>query len=166
MRGELLPYALCLATLTTLACEPRSFLPGGRLSGELVTEPVSDFSFASSEYGVQVEALSSTFFPSANVRCLVVEGTLYLFTESVFEFGWLRALRRDPRARIRIREELYEVRAVPLTHPADIDPLLPDLLRKYFGMKVSGARYVGSSPRFPGTQVDMNFFRIEPARGG
>ncbi len=166
MRGKLLPYALCLATLTTLGCEPRGFFPGGRLSGALVTEPVSDFSFASSEYGVQVEALSSTFFPSANVRCLVVEGTLYLFTESLSEFEWLRALKRDPRARIRIREELYEVRAVALTHPADIDPLLPGLLRKYFGMSVSRARYVGSSTRFPGTQIGMNFFRIEPAKGG
>jgi hypothetical protein len=155
----LLRVSLCVALL---GCEPVSFFPGGRLRGELVTERITDLAFAGSEYGIQIEARDASLLPSANVRCFVHEGSLYVFTESVVEFEWLRALRRDPRARLRVRGKLYDVRAVAVTDPAEIDPLLPTLLRRYFGMDVEGARYVGSSERYPATQVGLNFFRIEP----
>lgn len=161
-RAALLLGSLCVAPL---GCEPVSFFPGGRLGGERVTERITDFAFVGSEYGVQIEARAASLLPSANVRCFLHEGSLYVFAESVVELEWLRALRRDPRARLRVRGKLYDVRAVAVTDPVEIDPLLPTLLRKYFGMEVEGARYVGSSERYPATQVGLNFFRIEPPGG-
>ncbi len=150
--------------LLAAGCEPRSFLPGGRLSGEPVTEPVTDFSFADCESGLQIEVQTGSWFPSSNIGCLVRGRTLYLFTAGLIEFEWLRALHADPRARIRIEGRLYDVRAVPLTEPAEIDPLLPALLRGFLGMEVEGAHYVGSSDRYPGTQIGINLFRVEPTR--
>ena len=151
-----------IAALALCACGPQSFFPGTRISGG-PGGPVSDFAFASSEYAMQVEAADGGLFKVGNVRCLVVDGDLYLFSESYIDWPWMQALRRDPRARVRIAGKIYDARVTPLTDRAEMEALLPELLRKYYAVEVENPRLVGSTPRYPNTQVGVNFFRVEPA---
>lgn len=153
--------ALLVLGIVLAGCQPRGMLPGGSLRGVPAAGPVTDWSFAAAEPSVQVEALAGSSFRSGNVQPLVVDGALYLVATGFTDWGWLEALRRDPRARLLVQGKLYDVRAVHLSELGDIDPLLPALLAKTSQMQVVRPRYVGSTARYPGTQVKLQLFRVE-----
>jgi hypothetical protein len=159
-------FAITLSVFSVAGCEPRGPFPGGPLEGELVSGPTEDWSFAGDRYGIEVETRAGRWLRSARAWFVVQDGALYLYTASPVEFGWIRRLREeDVHVRLRIGGKLYATRAILLTDPAEIEPLLPEVLAKYYGVEASRVRWVGSSPRFPGTQLQQWFFRVEPASG-
>lgn len=158
---------LLLATLTVLTATGCDLGPlgGTRLRGELVQEPVRDWSVAANHYVVEIETRAPSLLPSAHTWFVVHDGTLWLYAMAPrsFEYPWVRRLRAiDPGVRILVDGKLYAGRAVLVTEPAVIEPLLPAVLRKYDMVETPRARFVPAPMQHPGTQLQHWFFRVDP----
>jgi hypothetical protein len=156
--------ALAALALAALACDLGP-LGGTSLRGELVAEPVTDWSFVADRYGIEIETVAPALLPSATPWFVVHDGTLWLYAilPPGLELPWVRRLRDvDPGVRIRVDGTLHEGRAVRVTDPALLEPLLPVVLRKYHLVETSRARFVPAPERHPGTQVEHHFFRVDP----
>lgn len=106
--------AVCLALLmmTILVLylnrsDPYGTIPGKRLQGEEVTDPIDDWSFASQYRRVNVEVRPSDPY-SVNAGYFVDDGALYI---SSAKSRWAQFLLQDPNIRVRVGEKLYRVRA-------------------------------------------------------
>lgn len=155
---------LAALALAALGCDLGP-LGGTRLRGELVREPVRDWSFAADRYTLEIETVAPALLPSAHTWFFVHEGTLWLYTmlPPSLELPWLRRLRDvDPGVRIRVDGKLHEGRAVLVRDPAVLEPLLPTVLRKYHLVEASRARFVSAPERHPETQMQHFFFRVDP----
>ncbi len=112
---SLLPAALAAALL---ACGgPFLVIPGGALSGEVVTEPVDDWSFASDRF-VDVETRPDAPY-SVELNYIVRDGALYL--DPAEGRTWLEHIRADPRLRVRFGTRVYPVVAVLVGRPGELE---------------------------------------------
>ena len=75
LRGRV--WGLALALLLGLGCGPIGPFPGGPLTGNEVTDPVDDWSFASRRQEIQLETRPESPY-SVNVWCIVRDGALYV----------------------------------------------------------------------------------------
>jgi hypothetical protein len=134
-----LETAAALAALCLLAaCEPSDRRPGLWLRGEVVAEPVSDWSFTSDVQEIFVETRTWYGIPHSVTTVCAADGA-DLFVPSVyFEGGeypdarfWNRNVARDPRVRLGIAGRLYERRAVLVTGPEERARALAAFARKY-----------------------------------
>ena len=156
--------ALAALALAAVACDLGP-LGGTSLPGERVREPVTDWSFAADRYVIEIETVAPALLPSASSWFFVHAGTLWLYAmlPPPLELPWVRRLRDvDPGVRIRVDGRLHEGRAVLVTDPAVLEPLLPVVLRKYHLIETSRARFVRAPERHPGTQLQHFFFRVDP----
>jgi len=122
--------AACIAAALLCACGPIGPIPGGRLSGELVTEPVTDWSFSDEFDNVHVETGVEDPY-SVTLWCATNEGQLYIVAAGGRESTWATNLLDDPRARVRIDGRLYERKAVHVTDTAETDAVVRMFLAKY-----------------------------------
>ena len=128
--------ALCLALL--VGCAPRDRRPGLWLSGEVVREPVGDWSFTDEVQEIFVETRTWYGIPhSVTTVCAQQAGALYVpslyfddgeFPEARF---WNRNAVRDPRVRLQIGGRLYERQAVVVHDDAERAAALAAFARKY-----------------------------------
>ena len=93
----------------TLA-EPYGRLPGGRLSGEEVTGPVTDWSFAMDNYPLTLEVRPSDPY-SVHTSRTVYKGNLYVSSITGGDSRWAQLLLEDPDLRISSGNKIYKVRA-------------------------------------------------------
>jgi len=109
--------ALLLALIgLTLACGgPMLMLPGGALRGEVVEEPVGDWSFADDRF-VDLEVRPSDPY-SVEVNYIVRSGRLYI--DPAEGRRWLEYIRQDPRVRVRFDDKVYSARAVLVEDPQE-----------------------------------------------
>lgn len=121
--------ALTLAALA-LACQPIGPVPGGRLHGEVVTEPVSDWSFARDHATIAVETRIERPH-SVTVWCTVWQGRLYVPSRDPETKRWVRHVTADPRVRVKIGERIYPATAVAVEDPQERTAVLESLLAKY-----------------------------------
>lgn len=120
--AALLPLVLPLALA---ACGgPFLVFPGGALSGEVVEEPVTDWSFVTDSY-VDLETRPSDPY-SVELNYFVREGRLYL--DPAEGRRWLDHLRADDRVRVRFGGKVYPLRAVRVTDPAELEGFDPERL--------------------------------------
>ena len=85
-------------TAMTVACGgPFLVIPGGELSGEVVTEPVSDWSFVDDPF-VDLETRPGAPY-SVELNYVVKEGQLYI--DPAEGRRWFDYIREDPRVRAR-----------------------------------------------------------------
>jgi hypothetical protein len=117
--------AVTLVSLRVLGFEPTDQRPGLWLSGEPVTEPVTDWSFTADHQEIFVQTRSPYLMPhSVTTYCTVYDGDLYLFSAyyqgGVFPDGraWNRNVVRDPRVRLKIGDRLFDQ---TLSHVTDAD---------------------------------------------
>ncbi len=117
MRNPFLALALTLSVVVLLAgCGgPFLMIPGGALRGEVVAEPVTDWSFADDAF-VDVEFRPDDPY-SVELNYIVRDGRLYL--DPAEGRTWLDYLRADPRVRIRFDDSIYEAEAVLVEDPAE-----------------------------------------------
>ena len=87
---------------------PLLAIPGGELSGEVVTEPVSDWSFVDDTF-VDLEVRPSDPY-SVELNYVIRDGQLYI--DPAEGRKWFDYLREDPRVRVRFGKTIYERRAV------------------------------------------------------
>ncbi len=122
----------CAVALVALAlgCGPIGPLSGGPLIGELVVEPVSDWSFTDDVPLIQVETRPE--FPhSVTTFCLGTGNRLYVPARNPQGKRWVRYALENPRVRVRIGDRIYLRRAVLVTDPAERRRAGDALIAKY-----------------------------------
>lgn len=122
---------------------PHARMPGLWLSGELVTTPVTDWSFTDKVQNVQLQTNTWYGIPhSVNINCASYKGQLYL--DSFYAAGmtyphgrsWNENVARDPHVRIRIGDKLYDRTLVVVTDPALKEAVDEVKLKKYPTLKL------------------------------
>ena len=111
-------HLAALGTLLLAACGgPLLVFPGGELSGEVVREPVEDWSFVDDRF-VDLETRPSDPY-SVELNYVVRDGQLYL--DPAEGRTWFDHLRADPDVRVRFGDRIYPVRAVKVGEPGEIE---------------------------------------------
>ncbi len=142
--------ALVLGLVLLFRTEPLAIIPGGRLSGEEVTVPVTDWSFTEQYTTVTLEVRSSDPY-SVNTSSLLYDGLLYVPSGRGGESRWAQFLLQDSNMRLRVGNKLYKVRATRVENPM--------LIRELY--EVWGQRYPGQAGRTAEEIAQLWFFRID-----
>ena len=140
----------------------------GGLEGEVVSEPVTDWSFLANAKDVVFETASGDSFTLVGVDPIVHEGALYLLATTIFTFddGALDAVLAGEGVRMLAEGKLYDLKATHLTRAADIEPFLPTYVRENLRVEATGIRWDPEPERYPGTQNGSWFFRLESVQVG
>jgi hypothetical protein len=130
---------LILIVLRITGFGPHARTPGLWLKGNVVTTPVTDWSFTDKIPVVQIQTETSYMLPhSVNINCLNYNGQLYLV--SVYPAGtahtWNDNLMRDPHVRLKIGDDIYDRTVSLVTDPAEQEGVLQARHNKYPQLKV------------------------------
>jgi hypothetical protein len=126
------------AVLLVCACEPQDRRPGLWLAGEVVAEPVADWSFSDAHPEILLETRTWYGIPHSVTVVAAADGER-LYVPSLYRDGggwpeakyWNRNVARDPSVRLSIGGRLYERKAVLVTDDAERDRALAAFARKY-----------------------------------
>ncbi len=120
----------CTALFTLSACGPVEQVSGGRLFGEKVRAPVSDWSFTDEILTIAVETRPS--FPhSITTWCFTYGGDLYVPAGDPATKKWPELVRQNPSVRLAIDGKIYAGRLVQQTDRVELRKLLEPLAAKY-----------------------------------
>jgi hypothetical protein len=130
---------LILIVLRITGFGPHARTPGLWLKGNVVTTPVTDWSFTDKIPVVQIQTETSYMLPhSVNINCLNYNGQLYLV--SVYPAGtahtWNDNVMRDPHVRLKIGDDIYDRTVSLVTDPAEQEGVLQARHNKYPQLKV------------------------------
>lgn len=100
---------------------PFLLLPGGALRGEVVREPVTDWSFVDDAF-LDLEVRPGDPY-SIELNSFVKGGQLYI--DPAEGRKWLEYIREDPRVRVRFGEAIYERKAVLVEEAAELEGFDP-----------------------------------------
>jgi hypothetical protein len=131
--------ALVLVVLRITGLNPNDRIPGLWLTGDIVTTPVTDWSFTDKVPTIKLQTQSRFLLPhSVTINCLAYNGQLYV--SSVYPAGtprsWNENVIRDPHVRIKIGDKLYDRTLVLVTDPAERDGVLQVRAKKYPQLKI------------------------------
>lgn len=116
------PARLCLIAVTLLgllACGgPLAVFPGGALDGPVTPTPAS-FDFARDAGTVQLETRPEDPY-SVNIACAVVGESLYISAGDT-RTTWVENMDADPRVRLRVKGNVYELQAQRVEDPDEMD---------------------------------------------
>jgi len=133
---------LVLVVLRITGLEPRNTRPGLWLTGDVVTTPVTDWSFTDKYRTLKLQTNSWYGLPhSVTVTCASYNGHLYI--DSAYGDGgdyphgrrWNDNVARDPRVRVKVGNQLYDRRLVSVTDPAEIEAIETQKGKKYHGFR-------------------------------
>ena len=137
----------CLLLLLVVAritgFEPNGRRPGLWLKGDLVTTPVSDWSFTDKIQNVKIQTNTRYLLPhSVTINCVSYKGRLYL--DSFYAAGltyphgrsWNEDVARDPHVRIKIGDQLYDRTLAYVTDPAERAGVIEAKRKKYPQQKI------------------------------
>lgn len=120
---RLQPLLFAFALVAIPACGGPFFVfPGGALEGDVVAEPVEDWSFASDAF-VDLETRPEQPY-SVELNYVVEDGKLYI--DPAEGRRWLEHLRADPRVRVRFGDKIYPVTAVLVGRPGELEEFPSD----------------------------------------
>jgi len=104
--------------MMSLACGgPMLVFPGGALSGEVVSEPVEDWSFVTDSF-VDLELRPEDPY-SVELNYIVRDGKLYIDPKEGRR--WFDYLKEDPHVRVRFDGKVYSLRAVLVGKPGELE---------------------------------------------
>jgi len=117
-------YPLMITILLTgwmlSGCQPDDQTPGQWLRGESQPFP-SDWTFTSAHREVALEVSTPYFVPhSITIWCADLDGTLYIAAARPEEKNWPAWVDMDPDVKIKVGDDLFEVRLEPLEDPEQI----------------------------------------------
>ena len=107
---------------------------GFGLKGELVTTPVTDWSFTDKIKQIKIQTQTPYLLPlSVTIWCGVYNGNLYVSSNP----GklWNDDVVRDPHVRLKIGDKLYDRTLLPISDPAEKEAVLEAKEKKYAGWK-------------------------------
>jgi hypothetical protein len=139
--GILVWLSLLLVVLRITGLNPHGGIPGLWLTGDLVSTPVTDWSFTDQVPTIKLQTQSRFLLPhSVTINCIAFNGQLYL-TSTYSDSGeptrsWNENVMRDPHVRIKIGDKLYDRTLVVVTDPAERQGLLEAKAKKYPQMKI------------------------------
>jgi len=148
---------VALVTLRIVGLDPQDRRPGLWLKGEVVTQPVTDWSFTDQYPNIFVQTRSWYGLPhSVTTTVTAHDGKLYL--TSVYRPGgrfpddrlWNRNIMRDPHVRLKIGDRVFERTVALVTDPAEKDAVLATKAKKYPQQRVTDKNLV-------------YVFRVQPA---
>jgi len=130
---------LLLVVLSITGLGPHDRTPGLWLKGNVVTTPVTDWSFTENIPVIQIQTKSAYLLPhSVNINCLNYNGQLYLV--SVYPAGtthsWNENVIRDPHVRLKIGDQVYDRMAVLVADPAEQEGVMQARHEKYPQLKI------------------------------
>ena len=136
---------LVLATLRATGFEPRDCTnasaswscrtPGLWLKGELVTTPVTDWSFTDKIQTVKIQTQTPFLLPySVSIWCAAYNGNLYV--TSYRGRRWVEDIIRDPHVRLKIEGRLYDRTVSLVGDPGEKAAVLQTKGKKYPEWKV------------------------------
>lgn len=130
---------LLLVVLSITGLEPRDRTPGLWLKGNVVTTPVTDWSFTDNDPTVKLQTQSWYLLPhSVTINCIAYNGQLYL--SSVYPAGtprsWNDNVLRDPHVRIKIGNDVYDRTLFLVTDPGERAGVLEARKTKYPQLKI------------------------------
>ena len=112
--------------------DPQDRRPGLRLSGDVATEIPSDWSFTNGHREIAIEVSTPYLLPhSVTIWCAEVDGRLYVGARNPDTKRWPGWVDRDPDVRLRIGEQIFEVRLAPVDDPGRLARLRSAYARKY-----------------------------------
>jgi hypothetical protein len=137
--GVVVCLIVLLVILRITGLEPHNRTPGLWLKGNVVTVPVSDWSFTNQVPNIKLQTESWYGLPhSVTIDCVSYDGHLYV--SSVLPAGtthaWNENAMRDPHVRIQIGNNLYDRNLSLVTDPAEQQAVLQARSRKYPQLKV------------------------------
>ncbi len=101
---------------------PFLVIPGGELSGRIVSQPVLDWSFVTDRF-VDLETRPEDPY-SVELNYIVKDGQLYI--DPAEGRNWLEFIRADPRVRVRFGDKIYPLQAVLVGRPGELEGFDPD----------------------------------------
>jgi hypothetical protein len=111
-------FVMTSAVAALTACGgPFLVFPGGELDGEVVEEPIEDWSFVDDHF-VDLETRPSAPY-SVELNYVVRDGKLYI--DPAEGRRWLAYLREDPRVRARFGGKIYPLQAVLVGRPGELE---------------------------------------------
>src|SRR5712691_4059253 len=129
---------VALIVLRVVGLDPKDRRAGLWLTGEVVTTPVTYWSFTDKYPNIYVQTKTWYLVPhSVTTGCTAKDGTLYL--TSIYRRGqqfprdeaWNRNITRDPRVRPTIGDKLYEQTLALVTDETEKDAVLESKAKKY-----------------------------------
>ena len=133
--ATLICLVLVLLVLRVTGLEPRGLRPGLWLKGNLVTTPVTDWSFAEKAPFITIQMRTWYLLPhSVNVSCLYYNGHLYISSVGYrpgVKYRWNEDVIRDPRVRLKIGNQLYDRTLSYVTDPAEKAAVFQAKFKKY-----------------------------------
>ena len=126
-----------LVVLRITGLDPKERRPGLWLTGELVTTPVTDWSFVAQYRTDKVQTRSWYLLPhSVTTNFIVYNGQLYLtslFSPGTFpqSKSWTSNMVRDPHVRLKFGNQLFDCSLSVVTDAAEKAPLIEVYAKKY-----------------------------------
>ncbi len=129
---------VALIVLRVVGLDPKDRRAGLWLTGEVVTTPVTDWSFTDKYPNIYVQTQTWYIVPhSVTTGCTAKDGTLYL--TSIYRPGqqfprdkaWNRNIVRDPRVRLKIGDKLYDQTLAQVMDEIEKDAVLEAKAKKY-----------------------------------
>lgn len=127
---------LALLVLRVTGLDPKDRRPGLWLKGEVVTTPVTDWSFTDHVPNVELETQTWYLIPhSVRINCVAYNGNLYVSTVNPLGINaphnWNVNVTRDPHVRLKIGNQLYDRVLTVVTDPAEKTGMLRARVKKY-----------------------------------
>jgi hypothetical protein len=132
--GIVVCLAALLGVLRITGLNPHDRIPGLWLTGELVTTPVTDWSFLDQVPNIKLQTQSQFLLPhSVTINCLNYNGQFYVSSTHPASGprSWDANVMRDPHVRIKIGDKLYDRTLVLVTDPAEKSAVVQIREKKY-----------------------------------
>jgi hypothetical protein len=139
------------AILLAVGCGPLVMVPGGELSGAVKSAP-SDWSFTDSVETVQLETRPDDPY-SVNVWGVAAGDAFYVASGRGESAAWAKHIAADPRVRLRVGDDLYELVAVRTADEAEMNAFIEAARKKYDGFEPDEQQ-----------RKEAILFRLEPRR--
>lgn len=124
-----------LLVLSVTGFGPHDRTPGLWLKGDLVTAPVTDWSFTNQIPQIEVQTQTPFLLPhSVTIWCAVYNGNLYV--TSARGRQWVENVVRDPHVRLKIADKVYDRTMSLIDDPAEKAAVLQAKGKKYPQWKV------------------------------
>jgi hypothetical protein len=155
--------AVLLVVFATSCMDPKDRRPGLRLSGEVVNEPINDWSFSDAYQEIYIETQTWYKIPhSVTTVCAGLGDKLYV--PSLYYAGgewpnkfWNANVDSDPRVRLEMGGKIYGRTAVVVEDPAEVRVALGALAAKYPFWQELLSKPESERP-------DMALLRMDPRR--
>jgi hypothetical protein len=135
---------LCLVVLLVIfritGFDPNGGRPGLWLKGNLVTAPVTDWSFTETIPYIKIQTESWYGLPhSVTINCMIANGQLYLVSPvpAGEHRSWDDNVMRDPRVRLKIGDNLYDRTLSVVADPSERQSVLQARKKKYPQLKIA-----------------------------